>query len=53
LERVSTVRGSGWVEDQRAIFPNNFDFDVLTHPLPRTVLTRSNNDVRLLRQSHW
>ena len=24
--------------DRRAIFPNNFDFDALTHPLPRTVL---------------
>jgi hypothetical protein len=24
--------------DQRAIFPNNFDCHGLTHPLPRTVL---------------
>jgi len=37
--------------DERAIFPNNFDRSALTHPLPRTVLTRSNNHVRLLRQS--
>jgi hypothetical protein len=36
--------------DQRAIFPDNFDCHALTHPLPRTVLTRSNNAVRLLRQ---
>ena len=35
LEEVSTVRGSGWVDDQHAIFAIDFESGALTHPLPR------------------
>jgi hypothetical protein len=48
LDTVSTTRGSGWVDVKPAIFPLIFESRRLTHPLPRVVLTVSNNDSRLL-----
>ena len=45
MEEVGPTRGSGWVDDQTAIFPLVLKPDRLTHPLPRVVLTSSNNDL--------
>jgi len=44
LERVSTVRGSGWVRSRAPTDLITARLRLRTHPLPRTVLTRSKHD---------
>jgi hypothetical protein len=51
LDTVSTTCDSGWVDDQHAILLNDFECRGLTHPLSQVVLTVSNSDLGLLRQS--
>ena len=44
LDKVSTARGSGWVDVSNTRLLLILIPDGLTPPLPRAVLTSSNND---------
>jgi hypothetical protein len=53
LEEVSTVRGSGWVNDQHVVFPMILNSQPLPTRYREVVLTVSNKNLGLEARRLW